>query len=288
MQSFVGSLIEMIAALEVQVPRREILRRAARAASLAGIEEPGLELSHDRAGDRLLRREGVLGLRVDGFRPEVRRRGVVDEMDGDAKPVRTRADTASQQNRGVSRRVVGVGVCVRHTGLPGHHPQAVELCETVNGLLVQAAAEVSEVMCGAVIREWKDRDGISPRQRGADRASTGRYRLTRLEDRRVTAFWQLDDDSVGPALFAVVPHQSGAQPPRLHTHDRVRARIERRVLVEDLNADDVFLELIATADERFEHDEAQKSLETTHLAECGARQDAVQLLAFAFVSGLVW
>ena len=168
MQSFVGPLIEMIAALQVQVPRREILRRAARAAPLADIEKPGLELFHDRTGDRFLRRERVLGLRVEGFRPQVRRRGVVDEVDGDAKPVPTRADAAAQENRGVGGRIAGVAMGVRHAGLPGHHAQAVELCKAVHRLLVQAAAEVPEVMCGAVIREGKDRDGISPRQRSAN------------------------------------------------------------------------------------------------------------------------
>ncbi len=174
-------------------------------------------------------------------------------------------------------------VSARPASLYGHHAQAVELCQTVNRLLVQTPAEVPEIKRRAVIREGQDRDGIPPCQRSADRAASGWCCLTCLEDRRVTAFRQLDHDGVGTALFAVVTRQPGAQPSRLHTDDGVRARIEGRVLVEDLNADHVFLELIAASEQRFEDDEAQKTLETTHLTERGARQHAVQLLTFSLV-----
>ena len=67
MQSLVGPLVEMISALQVQVPRREILSRSAQAAALADLEQPGLELAHGRTRDRLLRGEDVIRGRVDRF-----------------------------------------------------------------------------------------------------------------------------------------------------------------------------------------------------------------------------
>ena len=185
-------------------------------------------------------------------------------------------------------RIAAVTWRTRPASLHGHHSQAVEFGQAVNRLLVQAAAEVAEIEGRAVIREGKNGDGIPAGERRADRAAPGRYRLTYLEDRCVAAFRQLDDDGVGPALVAVVAHQSSAQAPRLHPHDGVGARIEGRVLIEDLHADDVFLELIAAAVQRFEDDEAQEALEAADLTKGGARQHAVQLLAFSLLGILLW
>ena len=87
------------------------------------------------------------------------------------------------------------------------------------------------------------------------------------------------------AFLAVVAHQPRAQAPRLHADDRVGARIERRVLVEDLHADDVFLELVAAPGERLEDDEAEEALEPIDLPEGGARQNPIELLPARFVAG---
>ena len=44
-QPFVGALVQVIAPLQVEVARRQVLGRPPRAASLAGVEQPRLELA---------------------------------------------------------------------------------------------------------------------------------------------------------------------------------------------------------------------------------------------------
>ena len=83
---------------------------------------------------------------------------------------------------------------------------------------------------------------------------------------------------VGAAFLAVVAHQLGAQPPRLHAHDRVGARIERLLLAEHLDADDVFLQLVAAAGDGFEHDECEEALEPIALLEGRAGENPFELL----------
>ena len=99
-----------------------------------------------------------------------------------------------------------------------------------------------------------------------------------LEYRRVAAFRKLDHDRIRSALLPVVAHQPRAQAAGLHAHDRVSARIEGGILVEDLHADDVFLELVAVPVERLETHELQESLQPIDLPEGRARQNPIQLL----------
>ena len=80
------------------------------------------------------------------------------------------------------------------------------------------------------------------------------------------------------ALLAVIAGESRAQAAGLDADDRVGARVERRALVEDLHADDVFLQLIAAPLQRLQCDEAEKALEAIDLTECGAGQNAIQFL----------
>ena len=80
----------------------------------------------------------------------------------------------------------------------------------------------------------------------------GRRLVARPKHRRVPALRQVDDQFVAMALFAVIARQPRAQAARLHAHDRVGARIERRFLAEHLDADHVFLELAAAAGDGLE------------------------------------
>src|SRR5204862_4167662 len=99
-----------------------------------------------------------------------------------------------------------------------------------------------------------------------------------LERRRVAALRQLDDDLVVLSFLAVVTHEARAQPPGLHAHDRIRPRIERLLLAEYLDADDVFLQLIAASGDGLERDEREEPFESIDLLKRRAAEDAVELL----------
>src|SRR5262249_54188610 len=120
-------------------------------------------------------------------------------------------------------------------------------------------------------------DGVLAGKRRPERAPRDAG-LPVLEDRRIPPFRKLDHERVRSTFFAVVPDEPRAQPPRLHAHDRVGTRVERRILVEDLYADHVFLQLIATPGERFQDDESEKPFEAVDLPERDARQHALELL----------
>ena len=277
LEAFVGALVQVIAPLQVQVARRQVLRRPARAATLAGVHEPRLELVDDRLRHRFLRGEHVAERHVDRLGPEVRGARRVDEVDRDAEPIAGLADAAGQEHGDLPGVLVAEPQGQAAARLHREDAQRLELRQAVNDLLLQAVAEVGELLRRAVVRERLHGDRVLSGERRPERAARGAGRLAVLEDRRVAALGELDDQRVGAAFLAVVAHQARAQPPRLHPDDRVGARIERRVLVEDLDADHVFLELIAASRERFGHGEVQEPLEPVDLAERDARQHALEL-----------
>ena len=124
--------------------------------------------------------------------------------------------------------------------------------QVMDDLFADAAAEIVEVALDAVVGERQHRDGVAADQRGRHRSLDQHRRVALLEDRRVAALRQLDHRLVGASFFAVVAHQFGPQPPRLHADDRVGARIEGLFLAEHLHADDVFLQLVPAAGDGFE------------------------------------
>ena len=99
------------------------------------------------------------------------------------------------------------------------------------------------------------------------------------EDRRVPALRQVDQDLVVLAFFLVVPLEPGAEPPRLDAHDGIRARVEGCLASEHLNADGVFLEVVALARERLARDEGDEVFQPIRRPERGARRDALDLIA---------
>ena len=176
--------------------------------------------------------------------------------------------------------VAGVG------RIPGEDAQRLERRQRRDDFLAQRLAEVAEIPAGAVIGEGQDRDGVLPDEGGADRPLRSGARFVRLEGRRVSTLRQLDDQLVGAGLLAVVAHQPRAQPARLHAHDRVGARVERRLLVEDLHADDVLLQLIAAAGDGLGDDEVEEPFEAIDLPERRAGEEALELPANGRVAGV--
>src|SRR4029079_16581552 len=134
-----------------------------------------------------------------------------------------------------------------------------------------------------MVREGQDADRVSADQRRRNRSLGRRRPFPTLEYWRVAALRQVDGDLVAGALLLVIANQLGAQPPRLHPDDRIRSRIERRLLAEDMHADDVLLELGAASADRFEDDEAEEALEAIDLLEGGAGQRAFELLSTRLV-----
>ena len=147
----------------------------------------------------------------------------------------------------------------------------------MDDLLANAPAEVVQVLCGAVVGQRQHGDGVPAQERRADRAPLMRHRVATGEDGGVPALRQVDHDLVALSFLLVVLGEPGTQAPRLDADDRVRAGIERLFLAEHLHADDVFLQLAATARQRFEHDEAQEPLQAVDLLEYPAGQHALEL-----------
>ena len=149
----------------------------------------------------------------------------------------------------------------------------------VDDFLAQSFAEIVEIVRRAVVGERQDRNRVAADERRGDGPLDQHGRLAPLEGRRISAFGQLDDPFVRATLFAIIANQLRPQPPRLDAHDRIRARIERLLLAENLHADDVLFQLAAAAGNRFVDDERQEPLEPIHLLERCACDDALQLVA---------
>ena len=78
-QTFVGPLVQVIATLQVQVVRGEILRGPTNARSEPLVSQLGLEFVVDRRRDAFLCGEHVVDTRVHRFRPEIAAVRAVDE-----------------------------------------------------------------------------------------------------------------------------------------------------------------------------------------------------------------
>src|SRR3954452_14801694 len=143
----------------------------------------------------------------------------------------------------------------------------------------QAFAKIIEAAIGRVIGKRENGDRIPADQRGADRSPGEDRCLSALEHRGVTALRQIDDQLVGATLLAVVGNEFCAQSPRLHTNDRVGARIEAVFLPEHLHADDVFLQFVLPSGNRLEDDEAEEALEAVALLKGCAGKNARKLVA---------
>ena len=85
--------------LEVQVVRRQILRRLPGARSDPLVRELGLELVKDRCRDAFLCSEHVVNRRVHGFRPQIAAVHSVDELYCQTYPVTRSTHAASDDQR---------------------------------------------------------------------------------------------------------------------------------------------------------------------------------------------
>ena len=266
---------------------RQVLGWPPRSAALAGIDEPRLQLRDHRVGDRLLRAKNIGKAQVERFRPQIRSGRGIDEVNRRAQPIARLADAAGQQHRDL--RVVVVAFChSRHCArLQRENAQRFHRREPVDDFLPQTVAEIREVTRGALIRQGQHCNRVLTGERRPRRAAAAAGSVAIPEDRSVAALWQLDDDRIRAADLAVIPLEPRSQPARLHAYDRVGARVERRILVEHLHADDVFLELVAATFERFADDEAEESLEAIGLTEGRAGEHTVELLACPRVSVLL-
>ncbi len=79
------------------------------------------------------------------------------------------------------------------------------------------------------------------------------------------------------ARAGIVLCQRGAQPPGLHPYDRVRAGIERRFFIEDLNAKYVLFEGIPLPGKGLVDGELQESAQPVRASKKITHQDPVKL-----------
>jgi hypothetical protein len=217
---------------------------------------------------------------VERLRPPVATTGRIDELGGDAKAL-SRALDAPGDDHGRGQRAPGLGVLpFGHEvgGIPGDHPEGGDLRQAVDDLLPHALADVLEACVGTVIAEGHDGDGVPAGRGRADEASGRPAAFPPLEHGEVSTLGKVDDRLVGLTLRAVVARHARAEAPRLNPDDRIRARVEGRLLAEDLHADHVFLELVAAAGDGLRDDEAEEALEAVDLLEGRAGQHPVQLL----------
>ena len=97
-QPFVGALVQVIPALQIEIARGEVFGRAPRAARVSGVEQAWLQFLDDRVGDRFLRRERIVERGIDRLGPEIRRRRGVHEVHGDAHAIAGLPDAAGQHH----------------------------------------------------------------------------------------------------------------------------------------------------------------------------------------------
>src|SRR5690606_11218812 len=86
-----------------------------------------------------------------------------------------------------------------------------------------------------------------------------------------------DQDAVR-GMRGVVLGQALPQPAGFHAHDRVGPGIEGCVLVEDVQADGVFLDVLPLAFEGAVDDELKKAAQALGALEARMREDAAELL----------
>ena len=128
-------------------------------------------------------------------------------------------------------------------------------------------------------------DGVLADEGGADGSARHRRAVAPLEQGNVTALWQLNDDVGALTFFAIVPVEPRAQATRLDSDNRIGSRIESSFLAEHLHPDDVFLQLIAAAGDRFRHDKADEALEPIYLLKGGTGENAVERLLNRLLGG---
>src|SRR5262249_18098013 len=141
----------------------------------------------------------------------------------------------------------------------------------------------------AVVCKRQDGDRVAVGERRRNRSTRCDARIAPLEHRRVAALRQLDDDLIVLSVLAIVAHEPRAQPAGLDADDWIGARIERRLFAEHLDADDIFLQLIAAPGERFVRDEGEKPLQAIDRLKRHAAENARELVAdrlVGLVSGL--
>jgi hypothetical protein len=148
----------------------------------------------------------------------------------------------------------------------------------MDDLLAQPLAHGIERPIAAVVDKRQHRDGVPCDERRADSAPGRAGFIAPLDERDIAAFWQLDQRGIGAALFTVVADELGSQPPRLHAHDRIGARVERVLLAEDLHADDILLQLGSASRRRFLHDEGEEALQTIALLKRLALEYALEVV----------
>ncbi len=168
-------------------------------------------------------------------------------------------------------------------GVAGQNAKRRKSREAMDDFLAYAAAEVIERVVGAVIGERLHGHGVAVQECRCDRPFDEHRRLAPFEQRRVTAFRQVDDQLVGRSLFTVVADQFRAQASGLNAYDGVRSRIECVLLVEHLNPYDILLQLVSASGDRFKDDEPQKPLQPVALLERGAAENSIELFTYSLV-----
>ena len=286
-EAFLGALIHVEPALEIEIARGEILDRpgqALRRAGARGVPQP----SRHGLRHQFLQGEAGFGGAVETFRPRIGATGAIDDLHGNPNRRAVFSKASRHENGGIEFRGRGTEINRSARGsrfaIPGsQHAKGFAGCERMQDLLPEAPAEVTHVARGTLVGERQHRDGIAAGQGVRDGALL-RDAFTAPEDRAIAALRQLNHNGVADAFLGIVFRQAGAQPAGLDTDDRVGAGIEGSVLVENLHADHIFLQLTSPAGDGFADDEAEKAFQTIDLLKGGARSDTIEL-ADQFLGG---
>src|SRR6202011_6058233 len=92
---------------------------------------------------------------------------------------------------------------------------------------------------------YRNEPGLGGCAEGEGIARSGRLRHANL--RRVTPGDQIDDDGIAASVSFVISFQLGAQAPRFYPNNRIDTRIVRVLTVENLDADEIFLQVVGLA-----------------------------------------
>ena len=112
-----------------------------------------------------------------------------------------------------------------------------------------------------------------------------RYRLPKLDVRRVAALRQIDANGVASAVGLIIFAKLVTQARGLDAHDGIDGGVKRLGTIEDFQSDVVALQPLAAPGESFIDDVFKEPLPALRLQERAALEDAVQLLANGLLVG---
>lgn len=158
-KAFLGTLIQVVAALRIEVVRRKIPGWRPHRSALPAFNNLSFQRLSNGARNLLLHREAIVESAAEGGRPHIATACGVDHICHDAKVVARLADASRDDNSSVEagRRLIEIPLTVfAGWAVPNRKPYRLQLGDGVDHLLIKSGTE------GLLIAKWTE---VRERQR---------------------------------------------------------------------------------------------------------------------------